>query len=129
MIVSIDTLGSPIVPTDYIETQFSTGARAMAITLVDTSMEPEFRAGDIVVVDPDLEPLPGDFICARIRVSRKPVFRRYRLVRGADHGTEAMIELAPLNPDWPTERYDNTDALEILGVMTEHTRRGRASRS
>lgn len=62
----------------------------------------------------------------RARSTSKPMFRRYRLVRTPDSGT--VIELTPINGDWPVERFSSFDDLRIIGVMTEHTRRGRAPR-
>jgi SOS-response transcriptional repressor LexA len=127
-LTSIEKLGLPMPSAEYIETQFATGANAQAVILNDSSMEPEFRAGDIVVVDPDIEPLPGDYVCACIKASHTYVFRRYKL-KPSGNDNAMLIELAPLNPDWPTLTYSTANDLEICGVMTEHTRRGRLSRA
>jgi SOS-response transcriptional repressor LexA len=109
---------------DYAETQFPTGPNAQAIILNDSSMEPDFKAGDIIVVDPDIEPLPGDYVCVLVKTSHTHLFRRFRLVP-AGKGNEMTIELAALNPDWPTLAFADGAEIEICGVMTEHTRRGR----
>lgn len=91
-------------------TDAKTGGRSFAIEIHGESMEPLFREGDRVVIDPDLHPEPGDFVCAG--VGGLITFRKYR-AKGVDR-----FELVPLNQDWPTT--DSTDGAEIIGVMTEH---------
>jgi SOS-response transcriptional repressor LexA len=91
-------------------TDGETGNRSFAIQIEGDSMRPTFRAGDRVVIDPDLKPEPGDFVCAT--VSDGMTFRKYR-ARGVD-----QFELVPLNDDWPTIRSES--GAVVIGVMTEH---------
>lgn len=74
--------------------------RAFAITLADKSMEPEFIAGDIVVIDPEEALEPGDFVLFQPDRKTKPCLRQYHRRQDAD-GHE-YAELVPLNKAWET---------------------------
>lgn len=95
------------------------GPLCIALVIEGDSMEPEFREGDLIIVDPDITPLPGDFVVAR-NAGREATFKKYR-PRG---GSTGIFELAPLNDDYPTLRSDQ-DGLTVLGVMVEHRKRRR----
>lgn len=82
-----------------------------AIDILDDSMSPVFLPGDHVIIDPDISPLPGDFVLAKTPKGR--VFRKYRLLNEED------FSLVPLNEDYPT--IGNASAV-IDGVMIEHRR-------
>lgn len=100
----------------------STGAqspRAFALQIRDNSMQPELRPGDQVIVDPAVEPAPGDYVLALSR-EEGAVLRKYR-PRGADDTGRALIELKPLNDDYPTVQGD-ASAIEVLGTVIEHRR-------
>lgn len=84
---------------------------AFAIEIEGDSMKPTFKAGDRVVIDPNIAPEPGDFVAAA--VGPAITFRKFR------SRTFDSFELVPLNDDWPTIRSDNGEA-RILGVMAEH---------
>ncbi len=106
-----------VVDEDYPDGSFAT-------TLEGRSMEPVFLEGDIIVIDPSLHPLPGDYVLAQ---RQSPVtddvewtFKKYRPRGINEHGQE-VYELTPLNPDYPTMRSDR-EPCRILGVMIEHRR-------
>lgn len=84
---------------------------AFAIEIEGDSMKPTFKAGDRVVIDPNIKPEPGDFVAAS--VGSAITFRKYRS-RGFN-----SFELVPLNDDWPTVASENED-IRVLGVMAEH---------
>lgn len=95
-----------------------------ALRVVGHSMEPEFQPGDILVVDPTIKPIPGDFVVAS-RISRltndmETTFKKYR-PRGYDEHGREIFELVPLNDDYP--KYDSRiEQLTINGVLVEHRR-------
>ncbi len=91
--------------------------RAFALRIVGDSMLPEFREGDIIVVDPNVTPQPGDYVVAKNH-SEEATFKRYR-PRGKNESGQDYFELIPLNPDFPTLRSD-FDHLVIIGVEVEH---------
>jgi SOS-response transcriptional repressor LexA len=103
------------------------GPDCFALQIQGESNLPDYRPGDIVIIDPGIEPLPGDMVAAQMAGSAELVFRRFR-PRGCDRHGQSRIELAPLNPDWPTLEIASASAGKIVGTMIEH-RRYRARRS
>lgn len=95
---------------------------AFFLEIEGDSMLPDFKEGDRVRIDPDVAPWPGCCVVA-IDSGRKATFKKYR-VRGVDANGVEIFELAPLNPDYPILRSDETP-LRILGTMTEHRRKYR----
>ncbi|KVF22914.1 S24 family peptidase [Burkholderia cepacia] len=81
------------------------------------SMLPEFPEGDMVLIDPSVTPLPGDFVVAK-NTEEEATFKKYR-PRGTNDRGEATFELVPLNDDFPT-LYSERDHLRVIGVMMEH---------
>lgn len=98
-----------------------------AMDIEGRSMEPTFLAGDIIIVDPTVEPSPGDFVVARrddpVCGASETTFKKYR-PRGFNRFGKVIFELSPLNPDFPTYNSE-TDKLVITGVLVEHRRKYR----
>lgn len=86
------------------------------------SMLPDFRPGDRVLIDPDVQPRPGDFVAAR-NTKQDATFKKYR-VRGIDELGKEVFELVPLNDDYPVMRSDEHH-LVVIGTMIEHRRKFR----
>jgi SOS-response transcriptional repressor LexA len=93
-----------------------------ALEIEGTSMLPEFRPKDRVIIDPELSPNPGDFVAAK-NTKEEATFKKYKL-RGIDANGNNIFELVPLNDEYPTLRSD-VDHLEIIGVMVEHRKKYR----
>jgi len=81
------------------------------------SMLPRFQPGDLLIVDPELSPNPGNFVVAR-NGTNQATFKKYR-PRGIDERGNMVFELVPLNEDYPTMRSD-VEKLNVLGVVVEH---------
>jgi SOS-response transcriptional repressor LexA len=92
---------------------------AFALEIKGDSMLPDFRPGDRILVDPDISPHPGDFVVAK-NGGEEATFKKYRL-RGINEDGQEVIELVPLNPDFPTMRSDITP-FRIIGTVIEHHR-------
>ena len=99
---------------EYVLADADVPETCFALRIDGDSMEPEFRAGDIVIIDPDLCPMPGEFVVAKNN-GHEATFKKFRPL---GVGTEAF-ELMPLNPDYPVLRSADLD-LQIIGVMIEH---------
>lgn len=106
--------------TVYIDDGYSRWAFALEIE--GDSMLPEFRAGDLVIIEPDWEPRPGECVAAK-NGKEEATFKKYRQ-RGVDKDGNVIFELVPLNEDYQTLRSDETP-LVIIGVMAEHRRKTR----
>lgn len=100
-----------------IATDITVGRYAFALIIEGVSMEPEFKTGDKVIIDPDVRPHPGDYVAARCN-GDEGTFKKYR-PRGADDNGIEVFELVPLNEDYPIIRSDKSNA-EIIGTMVEH---------
>jgi SOS-response transcriptional repressor LexA len=90
-----------------------------AMRIIGDSMEPEFRAGDVVVISPTVRPKPGDLVVASDE-NGEATFKQYREV-GRNHEGQDVFELAPLNPLYPRWRSD-VQQIAIVGTMVEHRR-------
>ena len=104
---------------DWILTDLELSHHAFAIEIKDDSMLPDFRPGDRVIIDPETNPNPGDFVAAKYG-KKEVTFKKYRS-RGIDGHGDPVFELVPLNPDYETMRSDQTP-ITIIGTMVEHRR-------
>jgi transcriptional regulator with XRE-family HTH domain len=80
---------------------FPCSPQAFAIEVFDYHNSPDFEAGDIVVIDPDVKPLHNDWVLATVGESRSPFFARHVL-----HGPDT----APTMADFLQGRFDDIDA-------------------
>ncbi|CDG47865.1 LexA family protein [Serratia symbiotica] len=83
-----------------------------ALRVKGDSMEPEFREGDTIIIDPAVNPLPGEFVVAK-NGDHEATFKKYR------PKANGHCELIPLNPDYHTIDSEK-QPLQIIGTMIEH---------
>lgn len=107
---------------EFIQSNMALSASAFALILQGSAMEPEFREGDCVIIEPAIFPLPGDFVVARH--GEETLFLKYR-PRGLVNG-EQQFELVPLNEDYAVIRSQQSP-LNIIGTMVEQRRYRRRS--
>lgn len=104
---------------ETINTDLDLGSMAFALEVRGDSMAPEILEGDVVVIDPDVDPLPGDIVAAK-NGSHEATIKQYR-PRGTNDQGQEYFELVPLNPVYPTMRSDHHH-VTIIGVMMERRR-------
>lgn len=102
---------------EYVTASVDIGPRGFGLWLRGNSMTPFFNEGDLIIVDPDESPRPGDYVVAK-NGSEEATFKKYR-PRGIDESGQEVFELVPLNDDYPTMHSDRQH-IEIIGVMVEH---------
>lgn len=107
---------------DFILTSEPHSMGTFGLRIRGKSMEPDFREGDSIIVDPELYPKPGDYVVARNGKS-EATFKKYRS-RGVNEDGEEVFELVPLNEDFATLNSLHEDIL-IIGVVVEHRRKMR----
>jgi SOS-response transcriptional repressor LexA len=90
-----------------------------ALEIDGESMLPEFKPGDVIIVDTGIVPIPGDYVVAALDGEKEATFKKYR-PRGNDASGDPVIELAPLNPDYPTLTMSSKFPGRIIGTMREH---------
>jgi SOS-response transcriptional repressor LexA len=84
------------------------------------SMAPEFMPGDEIVVDAARAPIPGSLVIAQEiqHGTAMTTFKKYRVIGINEHGVD-IVELVPLNPDFPT--YNSLQIeISIIGVVVQH---------
>jgi SOS-response transcriptional repressor LexA len=103
-------------PTEFLLADSTLGPRAFAMRIRGDSMLPRFVEDDVVIIDPDVAPAPGNFVVAAN--GGDAVFKQYRL-RGVNEQGQEIFELLPLNKLFPSIRSDVTP-MRIIGTMIEH---------
>jgi len=97
---------------DRLEPATCKEAEPYALRVLDNSMEPEFRKGCIIVIDPTGRATDGSYVLASTAPDEEMVFRQ---LCKSEHGT---WELYALNPDYPeTTTLANLDG--IMGVIVQ----------
>lgn len=102
---------------EYIMTSLELSDKAFALQIKGDSMEPEFKEGDLVIVDPSIKPTPGEFVVA-MNGESEATFKKYREL-GYDEHERIQFELIPLNPDYTIISTLNQQ-IRIIGTMVEH---------
>ncbi|MDC4552790.1 XRE family transcriptional regulator, partial [Acinetobacter baumannii] len=78
------------------------------------SMEPDFKEGDMLIVDSSISPKPGCFVIAH-NGSHEATFKKYRVLSHDEFGRD-IFELIPLNKDFPILSSINHD-IRIIGIV------------
>lgn len=104
---------------EYLLTTDAHSLGTFALRVKGKSMEPEFKEGDIIIVNPELAPGPGDYVVAK-NGGNEATFKKYRSRGITEHG-EDVFELIPLNPDFAT-LDSSKEKILIIGVVVEHRR-------
>jgi SOS-response transcriptional repressor LexA len=93
-----------------------------SLTIDGMSMAPEFMPGDAIVVDAAKAPVPGSLVVAQEiqQGVALTTFKKYRVIGVNEHGVD-IIELVPLNPDFPTYNSMQIE-ISIIGVVVQHHR-------
>ena len=87
-----------------------------AVTVEDTSMQPEFNPSDLVVVDAERVPNPGDYVLAYFPMKKQTVLRKYGEAEGC------LFQLLASNELWATVNVKSGDEAVVCGVVVEHRR-------
>lgn len=98
---------------DWIESPGPVGPRAFVLKIDGVSMfnpngSVSFADGDHVVIDPDIDPMPGDFVAARLAGSDRVTFKRLRQNEGEWY-------LEAINPAWDPRYIRVTEEWHICG--------------
>lgn len=74
------------------------------------SMEPEFSEGDLIYVDPEVEPVNGRHVVVRKDGTDKATFKQFV-------NEDGRLFLRALNPDWPDRIVEMDKAVTVCGVV------------
>ncbi|MBL3591607.1 MAG: S24 family peptidase [gamma proteobacterium endosymbiont of Lamellibrachia anaximandri] len=84
-------------------------------------MEPDFRPGDQIIVDPDVAPRSGEIVVAKMGHEEKITLKKYR-ARGTDENGNEIFELVPLNHNYATLLVNADNPGRIIGTMMHYLR-------
>ena len=90
-----------------------------SILVQGNNMEPEFKEGDLLIVDTLLSPEPGDFVIAQYNLN-KVIFSKYRVLSQDKFGKN-KFDLVSINKDYPTLSSETQD-IRIIGTVVRHIR-------
>ncbi|QIH07146.1 MULTISPECIES: XRE family transcriptional regulator [unclassified Pseudomonas] len=93
---------------EWVEAGGPAGPRAFILRVEGRSMEPDFKAGDKVVIDPEMPWKSGDFVVAK-RVTDKAVSLKQISQEGGE------LYLYATNPDWPERVVKASDEWLVIG--------------
>ena len=116
-----DTSFDGVTPLSYTYTTYDgpDPNEIFSIIVRGDSMEPDFKEGDMLVIDSSLQPKPGCFVVAK-NGNDEATFKKYR-VTGYDEFGRDEFELVPLNDNYPTLSSKGQQVF-IIGVMVRHMR-------
>jgi len=100
-------------------TEATVSKRALCFDVFDRSMEPRFEIGHTVVVDPELQPEPGDCILVALLASQQLIFGRYK------PAAESKPGQPPFTIEFDNHFFDSRlitmqHQPVFLGTMIEH---------
>lgn len=102
-----------LIPTEvqsYISTEAPVSRHAFALRMEDTTMQPRFPLGALIIIEPTIKAQNNDFIAIHVNDEEKIQVKQV-LFDGAE------IYLKPLNTDFETKKV--TKFHRILGVMVQ----------
>lgn len=90
------------------------GRNVFALRVVGDSMEPEFKEGEVVIVSPHVEALPGDFVVVKDRED-KATFKQLK-----KYGPRWVLH--PLNPKYDDQEVSRGE-FRIIGKVVKKEKR------
>lgn len=103
---------------EYLLTDLDISEYGFALEIRGDSMEPDFKEGDYIIVDPNEKPSTGEFVVA-VNGEYEATFKKYRETGEIDNHGRVHFELIPLNPDYP-KMSSMKQQISIVGTMVEH---------
>ena len=95
---------------EWLPCHIKCGKNTFAVRVSGVSMEPEFKDGEVIIVDPSAEPRHNSFVVVRIDHENAATFKQ--LVVEGD-----TKYLRPLNRDFPTQFIEIDGNARISGVV------------
>jgi len=99
---------------EWIDTTCQIRHHTYALRVMGDSMAPDFPNGSILIVEPDMEPQPGDYVIAK-NGDDEATFKQL-IKDGADYYLKPLNERYPIKP---------LGQYQVIGVVRELVRRFR----
>lgn len=84
--------------------------RTFVLKVCGISMEPDFSEGDLIYVDPEVEPVNGRHVVVRKEGTDEATFKQFV-------NEDNRMFLRALNPDWPDRIVEIDRAVTVCGVV------------
>ncbi|VEB35471.1 phage repressor [Legionella sainthelensi] len=97
---------------EFVPVSGNIGKNAFALQIQDESMMSEFRINDVLIVDPDASPKPGDFVVALIEGEQEVIVRKYKQLSVSKEAQQ--FELIALNEDWADIRVCSSEMQALI---------------
>ena len=91
------------------------GDNAFALKMEDESMEPELKPHDVLIINPDATPKPGNFVVVKSDDNPEVIIRRYKQL-SISKSTQ-QFELLATNKNWPDIQSHELVGCKILGTV------------
>ena len=91
------------------------GDNAFALKMEDESMEPELKSLDVLIVNPDATPKPGNIVVVKSDDNTDVIIRRYKQL-SISKSTQ-QFELLATNKNWPDIQSHELVGCKILGTV------------
>ena len=91
------------------------GEHAFALYIKDDSMTPEFRLNDMLIIDPEIIPNPGDFVLAHLDNDNEVLIRKYKQLSASK--IDKDFELIALNENWADIRVTGDFGGKLIGPV------------
>ena len=102
---------TPLSPEDYVYSDIK-GRNLFALRVENDSMEPIFHPGDIIIINPNIEPRTGDYVIVRLAEEGEVTFKKLIL-------KDKLLILRPLNPKYEDIILEPKEKFEIIGKVVE----------
>jgi SOS-response transcriptional repressor LexA len=99
---------------EWIETE-AKGKSVFALRVKGDSMEPEFKEGEIVIINPHVEAKPGDYVIVK-NDGDEATFKQLKV-----YGDTTVLH--PLNPKYPDIELKKRNKYHIVGKVVEKKKR------
>jgi len=86
------------------------GERMFALKVKNDCMEPEFREGDRIIVNPNVEAASGDYVIVRDNKKNEATFKQLKI-----YGKKVILH--PLNPKYEDIELDQDKRYVIVGKV------------
>lgn len=103
---------------EMISSQVKASSNAFYLKIVGNSMAPRFQEGDMVLIDPEIYPNPGDFVAA-LNEDGEATFKKYKETGEVDEHGNKHFNLVPLNDSFGT-LSSKSNKISIIGKAVEH---------
>lgn len=87
-----------------------------AAIVENNSMQPDLNPGDLVIIDGDRAPKPGDFVLAYLPAKQQTVLRKY------SESGDGLFQLLASNELWAAVSVRAVEEATIIGVVVERRR-------